>query len=56
MSAMRGKKVKRICEICGTEFTARIADVKRGWATHCSKSCSAVTKNKVIAITKKMCS
>jgi len=31
----------RSCACCGTAFTARTADVKRGWARFCSKSCKA---------------
>lgn len=29
------------CKNCGTGFQARLADVKRGWARFCSKSCKA---------------
>ena len=32
----------RKCQCCGAEFTARSADVKRGWARFCSKACKAV--------------
>jgi hypothetical protein len=37
-------RVERKCENkqCGKSFTARFADVKRGWARFCSKSCKAV--------------
>lgn len=31
---------------CGIVFTAKVADRKRGWATHCSKSCAAWTREK----------
>jgi hypothetical protein len=31
----------RKCERCGTSFRARTADVNRGWAKFCSKSCKA---------------
>ena len=36
--------VQRKCKnkSCGALFTARTADVKRGWALFCSKSCKAV--------------
>lgn len=34
--------VVRKCQCCGVEFTARSADVRRGWARFCSKSCKAV--------------
>jgi hypothetical protein len=30
------------CQRCGSAFTARTADRKRGWARFCSKSCKAV--------------
>lgn len=33
--------MKRACQHCGTAFEARPADVKRGWARFCSKSCKA---------------
>lgn len=37
-------KVRRICanKKCGAAFTARSADVARGWGRFCSKSCKAV--------------
>ena len=31
----------RKCKACGDPFKARTADVKRGWARYCSKSCKA---------------
>ncbi|MGL6289263.1 MAG: hypothetical protein ACRC2H_01085 [Silanimonas sp.] len=31
----------RVCGWCLGKFTARTADVKRGWAIYCSKSCKA---------------
>jgi endogenous inhibitor of DNA gyrase (YacG/DUF329 family) len=34
--------VKRKCQCCGKEFEAKAADVKRGWAKFCSKSCKAI--------------
>lgn len=34
--------VIRKCQCCGNEFPARSADVKRGWARFCSKSCKAM--------------
>lgn len=34
-------KIERKCKNCGTAFQAREADVKRGWAKFCSKSCKA---------------
>lgn len=29
------------CKSCGKDFSARIADRKRGWALFCGKSCEA---------------
>lgn len=37
---------QRICKNCGTAFLARTADVKRGWARFCSKSCKATKQEK----------
>jgi endogenous inhibitor of DNA gyrase (YacG/DUF329 family) len=34
-------KVVVKCKNCGTDFEARVADRKRGWAKFCSKSCKA---------------
>ena len=39
----RGRLVEVTCE-CGTVFLARTADVKRGWAKSCSKSCAAIKR------------
>jgi hypothetical protein len=33
--------VLRKCRNCGGSFFAKAADVKRGWARFCSKSCKA---------------
>lgn len=33
--------VDRKCKHCGLSFKAKAADVKRGWARFCSKSCKA---------------
>jgi hypothetical protein len=33
-------KVERKCRRCGCAFMARDADVRRGWAKFCSKSCA----------------
>lgn len=38
----RGSKTIRVCKCCKKEFEARIADVNRGWAKFCSKSCKAI--------------
>lgn len=37
---------QRRCENCGGTFEARTADVKRGWARFCSKSCKAIKQEK----------
>ena len=42
MTAIRGLKIERKCKCCGGLFLARAADVKRGWAKFCSKSCKAI--------------
>ena len=33
--------VERKCKACKAPFTARVADVNRGWGLYCSKSCKA---------------
>lgn len=35
-------KVDRICKCCKRKFTARAADVRRGWGVFCSKRCKAI--------------
>ena len=42
----RGKIVDRQCKECNASFAAREADVKRGWAMFCSKSCKAIKQIK----------
>lgn len=37
---------ERTCKTCGEKFMARTADVKRGWAKFCTKSCKAVFQEK----------
>ena len=37
---------QRICKNCGATFQARTADVKRGWARFCGKSCKAIKQEK----------
>lgn len=37
----RGSLVKKNCECCKNEFTARLADHLRGWARFCSRACKA---------------
>ena len=39
----RGALVKKNCECCAGEFSARLADHLRGWARFCSKSCKLYT-------------
>lgn len=41
-------RVSRKCQNkkCGAAFTARSADVARGWARFCSKSCKATVQEK----------
>lgn len=34
----------RNCDICNTEYTVKIADLKRGWGRCCSKSCAAIKR------------
>tara|TARA_R110000764_G_scaffold29039_1_gene68250 strand:+ start:649 stop:936 length:288 start_codon:yes stop_codon:yes gene_type:complete len=41
---VRGAKVEVKCS-CGNIFTARKADVARGWGKYCSKSCKSTYKN-----------
>ena len=40
--------VDRICQErkCHRKFTAKVADVKRGWAKFCSKSCKAISQTR----------
>lgn len=38
--------VTKNCAHCGKEFEARVAAVKRGWGTACSKSCAAHLREK----------
>lgn len=37
---------KVICKWCKKEFKAKPADIKRGWAKFCSKSCKAKEQTK----------
>lgn len=39
----RGAKVTMVCH-CNKEYQARLADVNRGWALSCSKSCAAIRR------------
>ena len=39
-------KVEQKCQCCGKKFQAKSADVKRGWAKCCSKSCAAAIREK----------
>jgi predicted nucleic acid-binding Zn-ribbon protein len=38
--------IQRTCSTCGQKFDAREADVRRGWAKCCSKSCAAKRREK----------
>lgn len=40
------RMVERHCLWCKGPFMARVADVKRGWAKFCSKSCKASRQEK----------
>lgn len=40
----RGSKLTLKCW-CGTVYEARIADLKRGWAMSCCKSCAAIKRD-----------
>jgi hypothetical protein len=40
------RMVERTCKWCKKPFQARAADVKRGWAKFCSKSCKASQQEK----------
>ena len=39
----RGAKTLMRCH-CGTEYQARTADIKRGWALSCSKRCASIRR------------
>jgi hypothetical protein len=41
---VRGRTQKMRCH-CGNEYDARLADLKRGWAKSCSKSCAAIRRD-----------
>lgn len=41
-----GSFVEKNCAWCGKIFVAKKADVKRGWARCCSKSCAASLREK----------
>ena len=43
----------KVCK-CGKEYKAKEADLKRGWAKSCSKSCAAKRSNKIIGKFKKI--
>lgn len=40
---VRGAKAKMKCH-CGNVYEARTADLKRGWAQSCSKSCASIRR------------
>lgn len=37
--------IEQTCKVCPKKFMAREADINRGWAKCCSKSCAAKYKN-----------
>jgi hypothetical protein len=37
-------KVQMICH-CGNEYTAKEADLRRGWGYSCGKSCAAIRRD-----------
>ena len=43
---IRGEMVVVKCKECKEEFSARVADRKRGWGKFCSKSCKAKKQEK----------
>jgi hypothetical protein len=43
VTEVRGKMVAMICH-CGEEYSARVADIKRGWGLSCSKRCAAIRR------------
>lgn len=47
--------IDRQCKCCNSTFKARSADVNRGWAMFCSKSCKAIDqeRNKKLKTIKK---
>lgn len=44
-SVNRGARETYQCRCCGQNFSARVADRKRGWAKYCSKSCKAIIQD-----------
>lgn len=40
-------RIACICANCSKEFIARKADVNRGWANCCDKSCAAVYRERL---------
>lgn len=48
ITPLKGCKVRQ-CAVCNAPFQARLADIKRGWAKTCSKSCAASRKNSRLA-------
>lgn len=43
----RGNAITKTCEACGTAFTARTADIARGWGRYCSMACKAKQQGSV---------
>lgn len=40
----RGKKIELKCH-CGTVYSPRLADLKRGWGKSCSKRCASIKRD-----------
>ena len=48
------RMIERTCARCRKKFMAREADVRRGWAKCCSKSCAASKRNRETGIFDKL--
>ncbi|WGH49787.1 hypothetical protein [Alishewanella phage vB_AspM_Slickus01] len=44
-SSVRGALKQVNCKCCNKPFSARVADLNRGWGRFCSKSCKAKIQN-----------
>lgn len=47
-------KIQMTC-VCGKEYQAREADLKRGWGKSCSKSCASKKREKKTGNYKRFC-
>jgi hypothetical protein len=45
----------RKCQSCGCEFMARAADVAKGWAKYCGRTCATVAKSKGVPLVCSTC-